>query len=122
MRRSRKSAGTLSRFEKVVLPRLSPLATLRPAYRHSETTEDLVQERVCAHLSFGWTFGATIREVLVLRHADQELINRALDRLPVEFCEVMVLRELFNTTDLKKLSADINKLEDVETSSSRIPR
>jgi len=30
----------------------------------------------------------------VSRHADQELINRALDRLPVEFREVMVLREL----------------------------
>jgi hypothetical protein len=68
-----------------------------------------------------WTSGATIREVLVLRHADQELINRALDRLPVEFCEVMVLRELLNATDLKKLSADIDKLEDVEMSSSTIP-
>jgi RNA polymerase sigma factor (sigma-70 family) len=33
-------------------------------------------------------------EVLVLRHADQELINRALDKLPLEFREVMVLREL----------------------------
>jgi DNA-directed RNA polymerase specialized sigma24 family protein len=58
----------------------------------------------------------------VSRHADQELINRALDRLPVEFREVMVLRELLNSTDLKKLSADIDKLEDVETSSSTIPR
>lgn len=61
-------------------------------------------------------------EVLVLRHADQEPINRALDQLPVEFCEVMVLRELLNSTDLKKLSADIDKLEDVETSSSTILR
>jgi RNA polymerase sigma-70 factor (ECF subfamily) len=33
-------------------------------------------------------------EILLLRHADQELINRALDQLPVEFREVMVLREL----------------------------
>ena len=33
-------------------------------------------------------------ETLLLRHADQELINRALDQLPVEFREVMVLREL----------------------------
>jgi RNA polymerase sigma factor (sigma-70 family) len=33
-------------------------------------------------------------EILLLRHADQELINRALDKLPVEFREVMVLREL----------------------------
>lgn len=33
-------------------------------------------------------------EELVLRRADQELINRALDQLPVEFREVMVLREL----------------------------
>jgi hypothetical protein len=41
--------------------------------------------------------------------------------LPVEFCEVMVLRELLNATDLKKLSADIDKLEDVEMSSSTIP-
>ena len=33
-------------------------------------------------------------EILLLRHADQELINNALDQLPVEFREVMVLREL----------------------------
>ena len=33
-------------------------------------------------------------EILLLRHADQALINRALDQLPVEFREVMVLREL----------------------------
>lgn len=33
-------------------------------------------------------------EILLLRHADQELISRALDQLPVEFREVMVLREL----------------------------
>jgi RNA polymerase sigma factor (sigma-70 family) len=33
-------------------------------------------------------------EILLLRHADQEMINRALDKLPVEFREVMILREL----------------------------
>jgi RNA polymerase sigma-70 factor (ECF subfamily) len=33
-------------------------------------------------------------EMLALRRADQELINQALDQLPVEFREVLVLREL----------------------------
>jgi DNA-directed RNA polymerase specialized sigma24 family protein len=51
MWRSRKSAENAPRFENVVLPRLSPACNLaRRLTRHSETAENLVQERALARI------------------------------------------------------------------------
>jgi hypothetical protein len=59
----------------------------------------------------------------VLRHADQELINCALDNCLQHRslgCRYGILGP--NSTDLKTLSTILIKLEDVKTSSSTIPR
>jgi hypothetical protein len=60
----------------------------------------------------------------VLRLADQELINGALDNClqhrSLGDCRYGILD--LNSTDLKKLSTILIKLEDVKTNSSTIPR
>jgi RNA polymerase sigma factor (sigma-70 family) len=107
----------VQRFEEAMLPHLAAAYNLaRWLTRNGSDAEDLVQDAYLRALKafdgfrgdnrvqeFATTFdeevhatedGSTNPETLLLRSADKQYLNEALERLPVEFREVIVLREL----------------------------
>ncbi len=75
----------LASFEEAVLPHLNAAYNLAHWLTRNDTdAEDVVQEAYLRAFKF---FG-------VLQSADTQMVRQALEELPVEFREVLVLREL----------------------------
>ena len=93
----------VARFEQAVLPHLNAAYNLaRWLTRNDQDAEDVVQEAYLRAFKFfdgyrGGDSGACETdnpERLAMQHADAQVLREALEALPVEFREVIVLRDL----------------------------